>query len=142
MSDNVLDDLEQRLQLKGKERRTVVRELRSHLAESQKYLEACGRSPEAARSEAIARFGDPIEVADMLSAVHIHRAPRVRSVAAAAFLVAVTTAGFGAAVTFAAYGMTTPLPAHRTQHHRHRASHGRPVSVKHANLRVHHAPVR
>jgi hypothetical protein len=135
----MLDDLEQRLRLKGQDRRLVVRELRSHLTESQKYLEACGRTPEAARNEALERFGDPGEVADMLTAVHTQRTPRLRTVAAATFLVAVTSAGFGAAGAFAAYGLGPKIPQHHTSRHRSSAARQR---ASHGRVHVHHLPAR
>lgn len=142
MSDNLLDDLEQRLRIKGQDRKLVVRELQSHLIESQKYLEACGRTPEAARAEAFERFGDPSEVAEMLTSVHTQRVRRLRPIAAATILVAVMSAGFGAAGAFAAYGLSPKIPHHQASRH-HRTTVRRAVAEsRHGQIHVHHLPVR
>lgn len=142
MSDNILDDLEQRLRVKGNDRRLVVRELESHLRESQKYLEACGRTPEAAQKEAAVRFGDPTEVAEMLTAVHSQRAPRLRAVAAATLLVAVASAGFGAAGAFAAYGLGPQIPQHHTYHHHNQHGGHAAAGKGRSRLEIHHLPAR
>jgi hypothetical protein len=142
MSDNLLEGIEQRLRLTGRDRRLVVREIESHLAESRTYLEACGRTPEAARAEACERFGDPNEVADMLTAVHRQRTPRIRTLVAATLLVAAMSAGFGAAGAFAAYGLAPKLPHHSASYQHRRANPHDYAGSHHAQSRIQHAPTK
>jgi hypothetical protein len=128
MIDDMLNALSQRLHLDGQERELVLRELQSHLEESQRYLEACGCSPEEARRESIERFGDPLEVADMLSDVHRHRPSRFRLLMAATFAIAALMAAFGAGGTLAS--TTGNHPTHHTKslvQHTQRATHHRPL---------------
>lgn len=117
MAEEILRNVGNRLKVRGRRRERVIRELRSHLDESRHQLVLTGHSPDEALRESLESFGDPEDVADMLTAVH-RRRPRLAMVVAATMLLTAASAWFGASGTFAS-------GPHRAVHHpRAAATHG------------------
>ncbi len=116
MADEILDSLAKGVRMSGHTRDQVLRELRSHLAESRSELEAEGRPSLEAEHESMRRFGDPIEIAKMLTKVHRRPTPRVRLILITTFVLAGISAAFGAAGTLAA-------PHPQVHHHVVTAAH-------------------
>jgi hypothetical protein len=102
MAEELLDAVAHGLGVKGRSGRQIMRELHSHLQASQYELELAGRAPDDAARESVRRFGDAEEVAEMLTAVHRTRVPKVRLVAAITLALAGISAWFGTSGTFAA----------------------------------------
>lgn len=113
MAEDLLKGVAERLRVTDGRREMVIRELHAHLDDSRRDLELSGRSTDDAARESIRRFGDPVEVAAMLSEVHRRRLPRVKMVAAVTFALAGLSAAFGAAGTFAS------APHHSGNHTHH-----------------------
>jgi len=83
MAEDPIASIARRLGFKGSEKDQVIRELHSQFEASRHDLELAGRTPEDATRESLMRFGDPGEVADMLTSVHRRRMPRIQSLLAA-----------------------------------------------------------
>ena len=109
MAEELLNGVSRHLRLKGKAHESVMRELQSHLDESRYDLELSGNPPELAIQETLDRFGDPEEVASMLTDVHRRHLPKAQLVAIVTVALAGLSAWFGTVGTFAS-------GAHRTKH--------------------------
>jgi anti-sigma-K factor RskA len=115
MAEDPVPLIARQLRLKGSRREQVIRELDSHLEASRHDLQLAGNSPEAATRESVRRFGDPGEVAEMLSTVHRRRLWRSEFVLTAAVALAALSAWLGTSHTFASSGHTHH-PAHAACH--------------------------
>src|SRR5438105_14817084 len=80
-------------------RRSIVRELRSHLLEAQQDLESEGWAPEDAARESVRRFGNPDEVVDGFE--RVYRPARAKRLALAVGLAVTLLAGAWGGGTFA-----------------------------------------
>lgn len=131
MADEMLGEVSRRLRLTRRGHDLVMRELQSHLDQSRRDLESSGRSQEDAVQESIRRFGDPVEVAEMLTRVHRRTPSRFMMVLLATLLLGAVSAWFGASGTFAF--------ARHHGHHVHVATHHTPaVPARHgASVRPH-----
>jgi hypothetical protein len=103
-------------------RRRILAEVDAHLAESAARARARGADPDAAASEAVARFGAPAQVAREFNS--LRRRPRTIAQRAVAALVAtVATASLGTATVWAlepshrAHASAPPIT--HIQSHRH-----------------------
>jgi len=119
MAEDPITTVARQLRLRPGCRDQVIRELHSHIQASRHDLELAGRTPEDAARESVRRFGDPAEVAELLTAVHRRRLPRVQSLMAALVALMALTAWLGTSHTFASSA--------REQHH----SRSRQASVCH-----------
>jgi hypothetical protein len=119
MAEDLIKDVSGRLRVRGTGGDQILRELHSHLQASQYDLELRGSPPEEAARETIRRFGDPAEVAEMLTAVHRSHIPKLRLIGAVTLALAGLSAWFGTLGTFAA-----PHAAPHSRHHHARIHRG------------------
>jgi hypothetical protein len=112
-------------------RRSIVRELRSHLLEAQQDLESEGWGPEDAAHETVRRFGNPDEVVDGFE--RVYRPARVKRLALAVSLAVTLLAGAWGGGTFASATSAHRAPsstpktsiAHHTSSQPHTCNHAK-----------------
>lgn len=119
MAEDYLRDVSERLRVTELGNEQIIRELRSHLQASQYDLELSGCPPERAAQESVRRFGDPDDVAEMLSLVHRRRAPRFGAVLVLTIALGGLSAWLGTSGTFAALNQ----PRHHTHALTRHSSH-------------------
>lgn len=128
-----LRELRAQLHMRGSRRRRIVREVEAHLRERQSDLRLGGRlEPSQAAQEAIARFGDPRQLADQFN-----RAPRrVRILERrliALWVAWIAAMGMGTATVWAAVD-SSEQSAHRVTELVHQGPLCERVSARQPNL--------
>ncbi|HEV3310107.1 MAG TPA: permease prefix domain 1-containing protein [Chloroflexota bacterium] len=129
MAEDFLSGFARRLKISDGRRDQVIRELRTHIEASRNDLELSGRPPDEAMRESLDRFGDPGEVADMLSVVHRSHLPKFKLVAIATIALAGLSAWLGTSHTFASGAR------HSIHHHHLHQWRGRASEVRHIGIR-------
>jgi hypothetical protein len=121
MERDVIGEWARSLPIPSRRRRAIARELRTHLAESQRELELAGFSSEEAARESVKRLGSQEEIAQAFVAVH--RRSR-RSTIGLAF-------GLATAVMLGVFGAGGTLASSASQHAVH-AKRSAPSGSPHA----------
>lgn len=129
MAEDFLSGFARRLKISDGRRDQVIRELRTHIEASRNDLELSGRPPDEAMRESLDRFGDPGEVADMLSVVHRSHLPKFKLVAIATIALAGLSAWLGTSHTFAS-GARHPIHHHQLHQSRGQANEIRRIGMR------------